>query len=243
MDLNRLAPLARLWALQMTPRTQRVAEWAAYQTMLAHFRADKHNFIFANIGCGLGDVSYRAIQDGIPAQQTISVDQDKNLWDFGKMVLSIAGPPPQDAPFVAGNLLDAKFLPRLSHAKSSSARPIPDLKALKTLAPLQNRVSAIFAERLFHILPFEQQDDLAARLIPLLVLKKGAMIFGRQLCGKAFEATQDEDGLNVFLHSAESWRTMWEMAFPKGTINVQTEVIPRVSDPENSNLWWSVSYK
>jgi hypothetical protein len=63
--------LARSFAQQMAPCAQRVAEWATYQTMLAHFRADKDKSIFANIGCGLGDVSYLAIQDGIPAADAV----------------------------------------------------------------------------------------------------------------------------------------------------------------------------
>ncbi|KAJ7753377.1 hypothetical protein DFH07DRAFT_513241 [Mycena maculata] len=205
--------------------------------MLAEFRANKHNFIFANIGCCLSHVSYRAIQGGIPARQTLSVDKHKKIWDFGKLTLSYAGPPPQDAPFVVGDLLDVKFLPRLSHAKPKPTKPIPDLRALKTLAPLHSRVSVVFAERLFDLLSFEEQEDLAARLAPLLVRRKGAMVFGRQRGGTAFEATQDEDGLDVFLHSPESWRVMWAAAFPKGTINVETEVIPRASNPESSNLW------
>jgi hypothetical protein len=81
-------------------------------------------------------------------------------------------------------------------------------RALTTLAPLHRRISAIFAERLFHLLPFAHQADLAARLAPLLVPKKGEMVFGQQRDGKTFEATQDDDdeSLDVFLHSEESWR-------------------------------------
>lgn len=63
------------------------------------------------------------------------------------------------------------------------------------------------------------------------------MVFGRQRCGNAFEATQDEDGQDVFLHSAEPWRAIWAAAFPKLTVKVKTEVIPRILDPESSNLW------
>jgi hypothetical protein len=110
------------------------------------------------------------------------------------MALVHAGPPPRDAPFVEGDLLDEAFLPHLplSRAHAPSAEPIPDgqipirdFGALTTLAPLQHRISAIFAERLFHLLPFVHQADLAARLAPLLVPKKGAMVFGRQRGGKS----------------------------------------------------------
>ncbi|KAJ6565446.1 hypothetical protein DFH09DRAFT_919464 [Mycena vulgaris] len=209
--------------------------------MLAHFRTDRHNFIFVNVGSGLGDVSYRAIQDGIPAPQTLSVDKDETFWHLGRMALEGAGLPRWHAPFVEGDLLDEAFLPRLPHANAPSAGRVPDLDlwALTTLAPLQNRVSAIFAEQLFHLLPFAQQADLAARLAPLLAQKPGAMVFGRQRGGTAVQATHYEGG-RMFLHSPESWRAMWAAAFPKGTINVETEVIPRPSNPESSNLWWSV---
>jgi hypothetical protein len=160
------------------------------------------------------------------------------------MALVHAGPPPRDAPFVEGDLLNEAFLPRLplSRAHAPSAEPIPigDFAALTTLAPLQHRISTIFAERLFHLFPFAHQADLAARLAPLLVPKKGAMVFGQQWGGRKFEATQDDESLDVFLHSEESWRAMWAAAFPHRTIDVKTEVIPRASNPGSSNLWWSV---
>ncbi|KAJ7924127.1 hypothetical protein B0H13DRAFT_2581194 [Mycena leptocephala] len=153
------------------------------------------------------------------------------------MALVHAGPPPRDAPFVEGDLLDEAFLPRLplSRAHAPSAEPIPigDFGALTTLAPLQHRISAIFAERLFHLLPApgaavgaeERRDGVWAAA-------------GRE----KFEATQDDESLDVFLHSEESWRAMWAAAFPHRTIDVKTEVIPRASNPGSSNLWWSVSY-
>ncbi|KAJ7136299.1 hypothetical protein C8R43DRAFT_893918 [Mycena crocata] len=224
----------------MAPRTQRVVQWTVYQTMLSQFRTDKRNFIFLNIGCGFGDVTYRAIQDGIPVAQTLSVDKDRNLWLFGKRAFSFAGPPPQTAPFVEGDLFDERFLPRLSHADSPFLESISDLASLQTLSPLRRRVSAIFAERLFSLFPFEQQEDLAARLAPLLMQRRGAMIFGRQRAGEKFETVQDGDGLNVFLHSPESWRAMWAGVFPEGTVKLRTELISRPSDPKSSNLWWSV---
>ncbi|KAJ7104532.1 hypothetical protein B0H15DRAFT_1016849 [Mycena belliarum] len=201
MNGQKLQLLAHGWAQQTALRAQRVAQWATYQAMLSRFRADnsKHKFIFANIGCGLGEVSYRAIHDGIPARQTLS-----------------------EAPFVAGDLLDEEFLPRLSHGNTVSAEPDPDLWALETLGPLQNRITAIFAERLFHLFPFGQQADLAARLAPLLTRPKARWFLVDNMAAR------------------HSWRAMWEPAFPKGTIQIQTEVIPRPSDPESSNLWWSV---
>ncbi|KAJ7286161.1 hypothetical protein C8J57DRAFT_1050873, partial [Mycena rebaudengoi] len=83
-----------------------------------------------------------------------------------------------------------------------------DLGVVRAQAPLQNRVSAIFAERLFHLLSFEQQNDLAARLASLLLHKKGAMLFGRQLGSMVRTSTQDDEGMDVFVHSPKSWRTM-----------------------------------
>ncbi|KAJ7183687.1 hypothetical protein C8R46DRAFT_1067637, partial [Mycena filopes] len=247
---TKFASLARMWALQMAPRTQRVAAWDTYRAMLARFRADKD--IFLNIGCGTGNVTYRAIQDGIPPLRTLSVDKDKNLWDYGRIVQSYdesAAVPEevlQDVPFLAGDLLDEKFLPRLPFSASEilsahdSDLPPVDLTTLTTLAPLHHRVSAIFAERFFHLFPFEQQKDIARRLAPLLIRERGAMVFGRQLGGKAFVATQDDEDLSVFLHSQESWRKMWEEAFPEGEVQVDMSVIPRPRSPETSNLWWSV---
>ncbi|KAJ7608457.1 hypothetical protein FB45DRAFT_387819 [Roridomyces roridus] len=111
-------------------------------------------------------------------------------------------------PYVHGALRHAGFLPLLS--KSEAAAGL--LRNLKALAPL-HQVSAIFAERLFHLLPFaEQEFSLVARLAPLLRPKTGSTVFGRQLGGQVQEDTPDDDGhdARVVARYMEGSVTCWE---------------------------------
>ena len=59
------------------------------------------------------------------------------------------------------------------------ADPVPTLRDLSSLTPLQGKVSAIHTSAFFHLFPEEQQLALAHRFASLLSPQKGSIIFGQ----------------------------------------------------------------
>lgn len=109
-----------------------------------------------------------------------------------------------------------------------------DFKTLKSLAPLQGRVSAIHAASFFHLFDEATQSTIAKTFANLLSSEKGSIILGSQACKcisstpvvRIFVTTYDiarpEKGLQdhspMFCHSPASWTELWETElFPEGT--------------------------
>ncbi|KAJ7109805.1 hypothetical protein C8R44DRAFT_263268 [Mycena epipterygia] len=223
----------------LIPRTARVARWPVYRQMLSLYKARSDDFIFLNIGCGFGDVTFQAVEDGLDPRRTLSVDTVAKFWEIGKIeILGESDPRAPLLPFLHGDLLDKTFLPPLPSASLAAkpARQPLDLRSLTTLKPLHGQVSAIFAERLFHLFTDGQQSDLMRRLAPLLSTKKGSMIFGRQIGG---QQPGEDSETESHMQSPESWTRMWAEAFPEGHVKIDAK-LEKPDEMTPSNLWWSV---
>ena len=106
------------------------------------------------------------------------------------------------------------------------ADPVPSLRDLSSLTPLQGKVSAIHTSAFFHLFPEDQQLALAHRFASLLSPQKGSIIFGQhgsrpekgfrtEASSKVRVAAAQAAGAPVtdyamFCHSPESWKEMWE---------------------------------
>lgn len=234
--------LARSMYASQAPRTARVACWKTYHKFLTLSRTTSppNRFIFLNIGCGLGDVTRQAVSDGIAPNCTLSVDKDKPAWIVAEALAKETGDFTQ-LPWAQGNLLDERFLPSLrGHA---SKAPV-DLFSVTSLSALEGKTSAIFAERLFHCLPFSDQETLARRLVPLLSKRKGSMIFGRDH-GLEEPGVDKEDDFEIFYQSRESWRQLWTNAFKihdeQKNLEFEVELKSSASWHHDHDLWWSIT--
>lgn len=241
-------------ATQLVPKTERIATSQSYRRMLElHRQTPEKDWLFLNIGAGLGNITYRAISDGVHADRTLSVDIDANLLKLGLLVEVEEGrmkPSMMDRlPLLQGDLTDERFLPRLKSTKNRS-NPPSDLRSLTNLAPLHKNVSAIFAERIFHLLPFDAQTSLAQRLAPLLSNNKGSMIFGREhgmrnTTGTYIMSSPSSPGYDVeiYCQTVQSWKKIWEDAFKHDTSGVDIDMQMKRGDsghPKHYDIWWCI---
>lgn len=103
--------------------------------------------------------------------------------------------------------------------RAALASPMPLLRTLSSLTPLQGKISAIHASSFFHLFLEDEQLAVARRLASLLSPQKGSIIFGQHVSRpeKGFReeaSVKASDGLHVkrramFCHSPESWKELW----------------------------------
>ena len=105
---------------------------------------------------------------------------------------------------------------------------VPSLHSLgNSLTPLRNHISVIHVSLVFHLFTEDKQLELAQRLGALLSPLPGSMIFGLHVGLPAPGIhTRDYSGLQIFSHSPDSWRTLWETkVFQKGSIEVDAKLV------------------
>lgn len=167
------------------------------------------------------------------------------FWDCGHELFK-SDPETFPAAFIAADAFDPDLIAPLSHLHTEEPKtPIPPLRTLKSLTPLQGHVSAIHTSSFFHLFNEAKQLELAKRLATLLSPIPGSIIFGSQI------GRPDLTGGNtllhnraIFLHSPDSWRELWNgQVFDKGSVRVDAE-LRRIERPDLGEhidlLIWSV---
>ncbi|KAF9485220.1 hypothetical protein BDN70DRAFT_824365 [Pholiota conissans] len=187
---------------------------------------ERKNPIFLELGCCFGNDVRKAVLDGWRIENVIASDLRQGFWDYGHDLFKST---PESFPvaFVAGDAFDAAMIkPRGpfitdEDISSLSSDVTPPLKELRSLTPLQGKVSAIHASALFHLFSEKKQLELARQVASLLSPEKGSVIFGQHAAqpvkGTQFivrpkvgdDGKQVAPGVEMFCHSPESWKQMW----------------------------------
>ncbi|TBU34845.1 hypothetical protein BD311DRAFT_828054 [Dichomitus squalens] len=199
----------------------------AYNGLLKLGR-EREGAILLDIGCCFGNDVRKAVSDGFPVDNCVATDIHPEFWDFGHKLF---GTTQETFParFFAGDVFDPTHLEPVAAFTSAPATPRPDLPTLTSLNPLRGHVSAIHISAVFHLFSEEEQVQLARSLAGLLSPEPGSIVFGLQ-SGRAEKGFRVEAGLpsshgkQMFCHSPESWRELWEGVFPPGTIRVDADV-------------------
>ncbi|KAJ6448921.1 hypothetical protein C8R45DRAFT_1224572 [Mycena sanguinolenta] len=215
---------------------------SAYNHVLDLARNDP-SALLLDIGCCFGNDLRKIALDGFPAQNIIASDLRQDFWDLGHDLFR-STPESFPATFLPGDALDDAFLAQHPLPDAPLASPAPDLHTLTSLSPLRARLSAIHSASVFHLFSEADQLRLACKLAGLLVPKAGSMIWG---ChgAQATKGYVEGAGRNMFCHSPESWRALWDgEVFPKGNVKVQTHMVNagRILN-ERTDFWmlfWSV---
>ncbi|KAJ7467480.1 hypothetical protein FB451DRAFT_1092690 [Mycena latifolia] len=180
--------------------------------------------LLLDIGCCFGNDLRKIASDGFPAQNMIASDLRQGFWDLGHELFR-STPASFPATFIAGDAFDPEFLslqPQLAEEPQSAA---PDLRALTSLNALHGHLSAIHSASVFHLFSEEKQLELARKMAGLLSPRTGSIIFGSHgaLPTKGYNLVAD--GKQMFCHSPESWREMWDgNVFEAGSVEVQTDL-------------------
>ncbi|KLO19218.1 hypothetical protein SCHPADRAFT_843881 [Schizopora paradoxa] len=212
----------------------------------AFLEASKHRAdpLFLDVGACFGTDLRKVATDGFPVRNLIGIDLRREFWDLGhKLYRSTEKTFP--ATFIHGDILDDVVLSEGIIRYGRQAACDSELKgrdplSLTSLNPLQGRIDFIYVSNLFHLFTEAQQVLAARKLASLLSPIPGSMIFGahmgRPQKGLRTEAPPPKPGYlgsDMFCHSAESWKEMWEgEVFERGTVKVETELV----DPHREDL-------
>lgn len=130
--------------------------------------------------------------------------------------------------------------------------PLPALASLRTLNPLQGRISVIHASSLFHLFNEVKQRELARALGSLLSPEPGSVIFGahggRPEKGFYIEKYRgNPNGVTMFCHGPQSWKDLWgKDVFKAGQVAVSASLreLPGTDLDEGEKFYmmiWSVT--
>jgi hypothetical protein len=210
--------------------------------------------VLLDIGCCFGNDLRKVITDGFPAAGCIGSDLRPEFWELGHKLFKDDSK--FSVPFVAGDAFDKAMLtPRAplhlgDQDKLEASGPAPILSTLPaqgSLNPLHGRVSIIHASSFFHLFDEDQQSYLAHALGPLLSPEPGSILLGSH-GGMAVKGLRPASrGRQMFCHSPESWRELWEGVFGKDQVKVEVELVSRDASyvPGVSGQWslltWSVT--
>ncbi|KAL0578954.1 hypothetical protein V5O48_003046 [Marasmius crinis-equi] len=187
--------------------------------------AEREDGLFLDYGCCFGVDLRMAVTDGLPVQKAIGVDIHPEFWDLGHELFK-SNQETFPATFLGGDALDLSFVSGREPCTEVLNTPLPDLKSLKSLTPLQGRISAIHVANVFHLFGQEKQLELARALSSLLSAKPGSVMFGSHAGQEVAGEYTNHRGETNFAHSPESWMEMWAQVFPAGSVKVGTKLIP-----------------
>ncbi|KAK0495307.1 hypothetical protein EDD18DRAFT_1171603 [Armillaria luteobubalina] len=197
----------------------KISAQPCYQQFL-NLAKERKGAIYADIGCCFGNDPRKAVADGYPVEQVIAADLLPEFWELGhRLFKSTAETFP--ARFIPADIFQLKDL-----MKEDVPRAVPELTKVQSLADLRGRISAIHISSVFHLFDEARQFEIAKILATLVSSEPGSMIFGSHLGRheKGFRIEIDTNSShrrNMFCHSPESWRSMWDgEIFPKGTVRV-----------------------
>ncbi|KAK7032966.1 hypothetical protein R3P38DRAFT_3186511 [Favolaschia claudopus] len=173
-----------------------------------------------DVGCCFGNDLRKIASDGFPVRNLIGSDLRQGFWDLGHELFRTT-PETFPAAFAAGDVLDPAFL-------SLSSDPVPpvDLGSLTSLNALRGQLSAIHSASVFHLFDEGVQLELARKLAGLLVRRPGSIIFGCHGAHPTKGPVLGVNGRQMFCHSPESWRNMWDgEVFPRGSVEVSSHIV------------------
>ncbi|KAJ7844379.1 hypothetical protein B0H14DRAFT_2776702 [Mycena olivaceomarginata] len=201
--------------------------------------------LLLDIGCCFGNDLRKLASDGFPVQNMIASDLRQDFWDLGHQLFRST---PESFPvaFLAGDAFDPAFLALEPMLKEPSPSAAPDLHSLTSLNALHGRLSAIHSASLFHLFSEAAQLQLARKLAGLLLPRPGSVIFGCHGAQPTKGYVLGTNGRNMFCHSPESWREMWEgEVFETGSVKVAVHMVNagRVLNESTDfhMLFWSVT--
>ncbi|KAL7807441.1 hypothetical protein V8C26DRAFT_423865 [Trichoderma gracile] len=138
-----------------------------------------------DIGCCVGQVLRKLVQDGIEPTRLFGTDIHPEFITIGTELFNDAG---SGLTFVAGDMLN------------------PEDKALEEL---DGKITLVHAANFFHLFKWEEQVKVGTRITRFL--QPGtvdAMIFGRQI---GTHRPRERDGkMKSFLHNQESFQKLWD---------------------------------
>ncbi|KAF3920204.1 hypothetical protein AA313_de0205848 [Arthrobotrys entomopaga] len=147
---------------------------------------------FLDLGCGFGQELRQLIYDGAPAENLYGSDLHTHFIDLGFELFKDRETLKTE--FIASDILDGQ-------------------SAL--VSKLTGQLDILYASLIFHHFTWEQQIDIAKRMVNFLCDKPDSMIVGRLVAYRNVKETeqiaaiQSIQRLQPFHHDLDSWKKMW----------------------------------
>jgi len=224
-------PYPCIWRFSFTKL--KISHYPAYKELLK-LGKERPDALLLDIGCCFGNDVRKAVVDGFPMDQALASDLRPAFWDLGHKLFK-STPETFPVPFLAGDVFDPEFLQVVPPSTSVPATPMPPLKELKNLTPLNGRLSAIHASAFFHLFDEAQNFTVAKAFAGLLSPEPGSIIFGshRGDLEEGVHSHASRMGHLAFSHNVESWNEMWNKVFEEGQVKSQASL----HEVERKDVW------
>ncbi|EIT81835.1 hypothetical protein AO1008_08037 [Aspergillus oryzae 100-8] len=182
-----------------------------YPEVIQRLRAGQ---TFLDLGCCFGQDIRKLVHDGAPSENIIGADTEGRFMDLGYELFR--DKETLKARFYAASVFDEDFL-----------------------SEWHGKIDVIYVGAFLHLFDIEKQALVVARLVELLRRRPGSIVFGRNLGAERGGAFRMKTlGWDVFRHSRETMRLLWEGA-PEGDWRVDAELMEYRSEGwDDSRRGW-----
>jgi len=213
--------------------TLKISRLPAYHQLLQLGR-DRPGAILLDFACCFGNDLRKAVLDGWAPENAMGTDLRPEFWSFGHELFK-STPATFPVAFIAGDVFDHANIKPGPPAYEAPSSPRPNISTVKSLSPLQGHISAIHASSFFHLFDEDHQLLAARALASLLSHEPGSMLLGEHggLPQKGIRPLSDvfPDVTQMFCHSPESWKELWEtVVFKPGTVTAEAELLQVTRD-------------
>ncbi|CAO1606126.1 MAG: hypothetical protein LQ349_008915 [Xanthoria aureola] len=166
--------------------------------------------VLLDLGCCLAQDLRKLVFDGVPSEKLYGLDVEKGFIDLSYDLFN------DHATFKSQFVIADMLLADVSRDSALDADSSTDgLSAVSTPAPtslalLENRISVVVANSIFHLYNYADQLRLAKRIVRLLSPERGSLILGRQVGSSQpgeYNALNNQG--TRYAHDATSFRRFW----------------------------------
>lgn len=201
----------RAWAVQPYPciglfrfLSLGLTRHSAYPEVLDRLKAGQS---LLDLGCCFGQELRPLVAAGVPSKNLYASDLRQEYWDLGYDLFKDRDT--LESTFIAGDIFD-----------DSEEAPLNELKG---------KLDIVYTGSFFHLFSWDQQFQIATKVISLLKPVKGSLVLGRHMGSSvaAPASRRDTPGATIWRHDAESWAVLWKLVgnYTDTRWEVKTEVI------------------
>ncbi|OBU01593.2 hypothetical protein VE01_00565 [Pseudogymnoascus verrucosus] len=155
-----------------------------YPSILSRLKDDKQTFL--DLGCCLGTEIRQLVADGAPSENIYGTDLRPEFWELGYELFRDKGS--LKASFLTGDVFDP----------------------FSELGKLDKKVDILHAGLFFHLFSYDQQIEVAKKIVKLMRPVKGSLLLGWQVGSLDVGVLQSSDGATIlYRHDEESWAGLW----------------------------------
>ncbi|KAL8898829.1 MAG: hypothetical protein Q9207_006507 [Kuettlingeria erythrocarpa] len=167
--------------------------------------------LFLDLGCCLAQDLRKLVFDGVPSENLHGLDIERGFIDLSYDLFKDRAT--LKSRFVVEDMFhaNAEGNGHLNEESPAGEGKPPSASSTPHLASLENRMSVIAANSIFHLYNYSDQLRLAKRVVQLLSPERGSLILGRQVgSAQPGEYTAVNNQGTRYAHDIASFRKFWD---------------------------------